>query len=87
MRGMKPRVARSPSRPESPDSAEHKAVPSLPAWKAFVLQFSSETGARTGVFSGRVEHLNSGRRARFVSKQDLLVVLERLLGEIQEPSA
>jgi hypothetical protein len=46
----------------------------LPAWKAFTVQFSAESGASTGVFSGRVEHLNSGRRG-FGSKQDLLTVL------------
>jgi hypothetical protein len=58
----------------------------LPAWKAFTVQFSAESGASTGVFSGRVEHLNSGRRARFGSKQDLLTVLERMLEDIEERS-
>jgi hypothetical protein len=58
----------------------------LPAWKAFVVQFSSESGADSGVFAGRVEHLNTTRRARFVSPQDLLVVLGRMLGEIDDPS-
>jgi hypothetical protein len=58
----------------------------LPAWKAFVVQFSSESGADTGVLAGRVEHLNTTRRARFVSGHDLLVVLERMLGAIEGPS-
>jgi hypothetical protein len=35
-------------------------------------------GRRQGV-RGRVEHLNSGRRARFASPKDLIAALERLL--------
>jgi len=58
----------------------------LPPWKAFAVQFSQETHTRPDVFSGRVEHLNSGRRARFASRQELLAVLERLLDEIEAPS-
>ena len=60
--------------------------PTLPAWKAFAVQFSYETSTRTGVFSGRVEHLNSGRRARFASRRELLATLERLLDEIEDTS-
>ena len=86
MRGMKAGTTRRPSRPSPPACAGDTSGPSLPAWKAFVVQFSHETGTRPGIFSGRVEHLNSGRRARFASKQDLLVVLERLLGDIEDPS-
>jgi hypothetical protein len=58
----------------------------LPAWKAFAVQFSQETCTRSGLFSGRVEHLNSGRRARFGSRHELLAVLERLLDEIEATS-
>ncbi len=58
----------------------------MPAWKAFAVQFSQETSTRTGLFSGRVEHLNSGRRARFGSRQELLAALQRLLDEIEETS-
>ena len=50
------------------------------------MQFSTETSPESDVFSGRVEHLNSGRRARFVSKKELLAVLERMLREIEEPT-
>lgn len=59
--------------------------PALPAWKAFVVQFSRETGAEVGTFSGRVEHLNSGRRARFGSAEELLTILRKLLSDIKEP--
>jgi hypothetical protein len=83
VRGMTPGIARRPRRTVSPAGAAQSA-PTLPAWKAFAVQFSTETCPVTGVFSGRVEHLNSGRRARFASKADLLAVLERMLADIEE---
>jgi hypothetical protein len=58
--------------------------PSLPAWKAFVVQFTRDAESLTGTFSGRVEHLSSGRRARFQSPQELVALLERLLEELGE---
>jgi hypothetical protein len=86
MSGMKSRAPRRPSRIASADSAAQSSAPTLPAWKAFTVQFSTETDASSGLFSGRVEHLNSGRRARFGSRQELLAVLERLLDQIEPPS-
>lgn len=59
--------------------------PALPAWKAFVVQFSREADGVTGTFTGRVEHLSSGRRAHFNSPEQLLAVLNRLLAELGEP--
>jgi len=56
----------------------------LPVWKAFVVQFSRETNPRTGGFSGRVEHMSSGRRARFASSREMLAVLGKLLRELGE---
>jgi hypothetical protein len=58
--------------------------PSLPPWKAFVVQFSRESNETSGVFAGRVEHLNTARRVRFRSGEDLLAVLKRLLGQVRE---
>ncbi len=63
------------------DRESNQLAPELPAWKAFVVQFSSDTGAAPGTFSGRVEHLNSGRRAHFATAEELLTVLEKLLRE------
>jgi len=83
---MTPRAPRRPRRSPSRDSAAPHGAPTLPAWKAFTVQFSIESCPHSGVFSGRVEHLNSGRRARFASKAELLSVLERMLDEIQEPT-
>jgi len=57
-------------------------VPELPAWKAFVVQFSRETGTRRGLMAGRVEHLSSGRRARFTTPEELVTVLQTLIDEV-----
>jgi hypothetical protein len=71
-----------PRRPAaSPESGD---VPALPVYKAFVVQFTRETRSQGGDFSGRVEHMNSGRRTRFASKQELLAVLGTMLEELGE---
>jgi hypothetical protein len=59
--------------------------PTLPAWKAFVVQFSRETSPGGGVVAGRVEHISSGRRARFATRDELLTVLGNLLDDLGEP--
>jgi hypothetical protein len=63
-------------------ASEKGAVPSLPVYKAFVVQFTRETRTQGGAFSGRVEHMRSGRRARFASKQELLAVLGTMLDQL-----
>lgn len=60
-------------------------LPALPAWKAFAVQFSHQSGGGKATFSGRVEHLHSGRRASFASREELLAKLERLLDEVEQP--
>ena len=55
--------------------------PTLPAWKAFVVQFARMSDG-VPVFSGRVEHMSSGRRARFESPAELVEALRRLLDEV-----
>jgi hypothetical protein len=70
--------------PRRPASSAKEEAPALPVWKAFVVQFSRETTAKTGTFSGRVEHLSSGRRARFATTAELLAVLWKMLGELGE---
>ena len=77
-----PRRATHRSRATPRDGAPPKPVPELPAWKAFVVQFSREAGTQAGIFSGRVEHLSSGRRARFNSAEELLTILRKLLDEL-----
>ena len=77
------RIRSCPSAPLSNPSAV--GLPQLPAWKAFVVQFSRETDAASAAWSGRVEHLSSGRRARFGSVEELVAALRRLLSELGEP--
>ena len=62
--------------------AAHRPLPELPAWKAFVVQFSRDASTQAAVFAGRVEHLSSGRRARFGSAEELVTVLGALLDEL-----
>ena len=56
-------------------------APELPTGKAFVLQLSRDTGPTLRPFAGRVEHLASGRRARFASFEDFRAAVTRLLAE------
>jgi hypothetical protein len=65
-------------------SSDSSQVPTLPVWKAFVVQFTRETTSETGTFSGRIEHLSSGRRTRFSSQQELIAVLEKMLDALGE---
>jgi len=65
------------------DRGDATETPALPAWKAFVVQFGRDAAGLGTGFSGRIEHLSSGRRARFDSPEQLLAALARLLGEIE----
>src|SRR5262245_34151447 len=84
LRPVKSKAGDDPRRATTVGGAE---VPSLPAWKVFVGQFSRETSVRRGTFSGRVEHMTSGRRARFASTRELLAVLRTRLSELGEESS
>jgi hypothetical protein len=68
------------------DQKGASSQPTLPAWKAFVVQFSREADSPSGTFSGRIEHLSSGRRAHFASSDELVAIMARLLGELGEPT-
>jgi hypothetical protein len=69
---------------EPDDQGGASTRPALPAWKAFVVQFSHETRHVSEGCAGRVEHLSSGRREPFASREELLAVLGRLLDELGE---
>lgn len=58
-------------------------APELPTGKAFVLQFSRDTGPTLQPFAGRVEHLATGRRARFATFEEFQQAVIRLLREAQ----
>ena len=59
----------------------------LPYAKAFVVQFAAGTDAGLEHASGRVEHLQSGRQARFTSVTDLVACIAVLLRDAPERSA
>ncbi len=56
-----------------------RTEPALPAWKAFIVQFSRETGAEAGTYSGRIEHLGTGQQAHFESAEELLAFVDAVL--------
>jgi hypothetical protein len=60
---------------------ETRTVDELPRTKAFVLQLRRDSGPGRATFAGRVEHLSTGRRARFETLEELMAALTRLLGE------
>lgn len=59
-------------------------LPTLPAWKAFVVQFTRETGVEPETFCGRVEHLSSGQSSRFDSAGGLIEFVQAVL---QQPGS
>ena len=66
------------------ESAVSSEEPAFPAWRTFVVQFTRVSEGRPETFSGRVEHLSSGRRARFESPKELVATLRRLLDELSK---
>jgi hypothetical protein len=56
--------------------------PLSPAW-AFVVQFREETEAVQIHFTGRVEHMVSGRATRFHSPEDLLAFFAQVLSVLR----
>ncbi len=58
--------------------------PELPAWRAFVVQLSKQSGDLGDDLRGRLEHLSSGRRTRFESAEELVAGMHRMLREVEE---
>jgi hypothetical protein len=56
-------------------------APALPYGKAFVVQFSLETDRTLEHATGRIEHLESGRRVPFSSAAELLACIAVMLGD------
>lgn len=64
-------------------TARYEPIGSLPAHRAFVVHFGA--AGRRRRFSGRVEHLASGRSAHFTSLRALLAFMGQLLDAPREP--
>jgi hypothetical protein len=56
-----------------------RPVSTLPADRAFVVQFSARAAARADRVSGRVEHVVTGRSTHFRSLDQLLAFVARWL--------
>lgn len=62
-----------------------KREPSLPTNRAFVVQFRVETDLERGRCAGRVEHVVSGQATHFVSLEELLTFITRVLAKVRAP--
>jgi len=65
------------ARPPGPRAANHADPSVLPAELAFVVRFGTGNGE-----AGRVEHVVSGRGARFVNRDELLAFINETLARI-----
>jgi hypothetical protein len=54
---------------------------------AFVVQFRPDADVDAGPFEGRIEHVASGRAARFSTLQELREFVTRLLAEMRANDA
>ena len=70
---------------ESYDLGRPHTQSALPYAKAFVVQFSAESDPRLGTTTGRVEHLQTGRRSRFASTDELLAWIMAMLAGTVSP--
>lgn len=60
--------------------------PLLSPQRAFVLQFHPGTNIADGCFSGRVEHVQSGKAIGFDSLDGILTFLDNVLVEVTKNS-
>ena len=56
--------------------------PAFAPAQAFVVQFGRETDLDTGRMAGRVEHVVSGKAARFQSVDELMAFMTEVLREV-----
>jgi hypothetical protein len=63
-----------------------QSQPSLPANRAFVVQFRPQPNEALPQYAGRAEHLVSGQVTRFQSLEELLAFMVRVLTDVQDES-
>jgi hypothetical protein len=73
--------ARGTPHGEAPETPEESL---LSPQRSFVVQFRTETATAPGGFVGRVEHIVSGRAARFHSPEELWAFFTRILVNVHE---
>ena len=62
--------------------SQFEQSPSFALAQAFVVQFGRETALDTGRMAGRVEHVVSGKVARFQSLDELVAFMTEVLREV-----
>jgi hypothetical protein len=70
-------------------SSSRGALPAeapLSPWLAFVVQFRTDSGGATKSYTGRVEHMTSGRMAHFRSQAELWTFFTQVLAEEEQRS-
>jgi hypothetical protein len=63
-----------------------QSQPSLPANRAFVVQFRPQPAEGPPQYAGRAEHLASGQVARFQLLEELLAFMISVLTDVEESS-
>jgi hypothetical protein len=61
-----------------------REIPTLPANRAFVVQFRVHSTGAPPSWEGRVEHLVTGQVTRFHSLEELVAFISRVLTDVQE---
>ena len=61
-----------------------REIPTLPANRAFVIQFRAHSTGAPPSWEGRVEHLVTGQVTRFHSLEELVAFISRVLTDVQE---
>ena len=67
------------SRPRSRMHGTIRPIVTLPDSRVFVIQLSDQTDPAARLPIGRIEHVESGMRARFSSRKELWAFIERVL--------
>jgi hypothetical protein len=60
-----------------------RVVGALPPSRAFVVQFADGAVPAEGVFTGRIEHIDSGRSRRFASLDELTVFVAEAIAQAE----
>ncbi|HZR80546.1 MAG TPA: hypothetical protein VFD92_05555 [Candidatus Binatia bacterium] len=66
--------------------ANGREQPLYPSSRAFVVQFTRVGAGDQASVTGRVEHVQSGRSARFRSRDDLVEFMDGVLKDLEERS-
>ncbi|HYC55041.1 MAG TPA: hypothetical protein VEL28_08895 [Candidatus Binatia bacterium] len=71
--------------PVSPDAGALEARPlaPLPSDYAFLVQLGRDTDFGAGMLVGQIEHLVSGRQARFAGREQMLSFMSDTLADVE----